>query len=166
MHIAFGTAVTVIRNSIIRNYKGTYNQVLNKNIIDGMPNPMVEYPTVEDATIQVGHLCPLPSIYERYSKKAYVISNTMIQIDYYDDEGRILTLREEARPSGDISGVYTEYAYTGTAQIAGNEVTLKGDSADFIYVATWNDGAYSHSLTYENGAYLEEVTRAIEDINA
>ena len=128
-------------------------------------NPVVDYDTVEDAVIQVGHLSPIPTIYTRYNQKASVINNTLIQIVFSDDEGKILTLREEARPSGDISGNYNTYPYENTFESNGNIVTIKGDSKDSIKLVTWNNGAYSHSLDYVNGASLEEVKAAVEEID-
>lgn len=136
------------------------------DIIDGMPNPIVEYDSVEAAVIQVGHLCPLPTIYERYNKKVQVISNSLIEIIYTDDQGEVLRIREEARPSGDISGVYTEFAYTNTIQVGGNDVTINGDSEDSITLVTWNDGAYSHSINYAEGHSQEEVSAVVAEINA
>lgn len=132
--------------------------------IVNMPNPIVEYDTVEDAVIHVGHLCTTPDIYARYNQKASVIADTLIQIVYSNDSGDILTLREESRPSGDISGNYNVYSYNKTIEIDGNDVTIKGDSEDSIYLVTWNDGKYSHSLDYENGVSLEEVKTAVSAI--
>ena len=115
---------------------------------DGMPNPMVEYDTVEDAVITVGHLSPLPQIYERYDKKVFVISGKLLEIIYLNDSGEVLTLREQAGESGDISGVYNEYPYNKVVEIAGNPVSVRGASGDSIVLATWYDGAYNHSLFY------------------
>ena len=139
--------------------------VEKSDIIDGMPNPVVQYDSVEDAVIVVGHLCPLPSIYERYNKNASVISGKLIQIDYSDDSGDILTLREEARPSGDISGVYNEYPYDEIVKINDIDVNVRGTSGDAISLVTWNDGAYSHSLYYVDTRTLEEVTAVVSEIN-
>ena len=135
------------------------------DIIDGMPNPVVQYDSVEDAVIVVGHLCPLPSIYERYNKNASVISGKLIQIDYTDDSGDVLTLREEARPSGDISGVYNDYPYDQIVKINDMDVNLRGASGDAISLVTWNDGVYSHSLYYVDSRTLEEVSAVVSEIN-
>ncbi len=130
----------------------------------GIPNPVVEFDTVEDAVIHVGHLCTLPDIYARYSQKASVINDTLIQITYLDDQGEILTIREKAGTEEDISGNYNTYAYTGEFESNGNIVTVKGDDADSIKLAIWNDGAYAHSIDYVNGASMEEVQAAVAEI--
>lgn len=131
-----------------------------------IPNPVVSYESVEDAVIAVGHLSPLPNIYERYSKDVSVIADSIIQIIYSDDEGEKLVLREQAGTETDISGVYYSYAYNSTIQSNGIDVSIKGTSEDSIEVVTWNDGAYAHSLYYEGGVSLEEVTAAVNDINS
>jgi hypothetical protein len=130
-----------------------------------IPNPVVSYDTVEDAVIQVGHLSPLPSIYERYFKDAAVIDNTLIQITYSNDEGRVLTLREEEGLSDDISGNYNLYPYSDFIDVNGMQVMVKGESEDSISVVTWNDGAYAHSLDYDSGVTLEEVRDVVNEIN-
>ena len=132
---------------------------------DRIPNPIVEYDSVEDAVIAVGHLSTLPTIYERYNKQASVISGTLIQIRYSDDSGEVLNLREERRPSGDISGVYNEYAYDKTIDVDGVDVNVRGDSGDSIVLVNWNDGAYAHSIFYQSGHTLEEVTDVVKEIN-
>lgn len=136
-----------------------------KDIIDGVPNPVVQYDSVEDAVIAVGHLSPLPSIYEKYDKNASVISGSLIQIRYSDDQGEVLTLREERRPSGDISGVYNEYAYNDTIKVDGVDVDVHGDSGDSLLLVNWNDGAYSHSIFYQSGHSADEVTAVVKEIN-
>ncbi len=143
----------------------TPTEETQENNYSGIANPIVEYDSVEDAVIQVGHLSPLPAIYERYNKKAQVISNTLIEIIYSDDQGEVLRIREERRPSGDISGNYNSFAYTNTIQINENDVTLNGDSEDSISLVTWNDGAFSHSINYAEGHSLEEVTAVVTEIN-
>ena len=132
---------------------------------DRIPNPIVEYDSVEDAVIAVGHLSTLPTIYERYNKQASVISGTLIQIRYSDDSGEVLNLREERRPSGDISGVYNEYTYNEVIKVDDVDVNVKGDSGDSIVLVNWNDGAYSHSIYYRDGHSLEEVTDVVKEIN-
>ena len=130
-----------------------------------MPNPVVQYDSVEEAVIQVGHLCSIPEKYAGYNQSASVISGSLIQIDFSDDTGRILLLREKAGTETDISGDYNTYAYKNTFDSNGNTVTIKGDSADSIKLATWNDGAYAHSLSYTNGVSLEEIQTAVSEIN-
>lgn len=137
-----------------------------KEILDGVPNPVVSYDSVEDAVMTVGHLCPLSTEYDVYEKKAQVIDGSMVQIVYSDDQGKVLTLREERRPSGDISGVYNTYAYNDTIQVDGVDVDVRGDSENSILVVTWNDGAYSHSINYEAGRSNEEVTNVVREINS
>ena len=50
MHIAFGTAVAIFRDSHIDEYKGTYNQIKLKDLKDDMP---IEFPIKENRFSQV-----------------------------------------------------------------------------------------------------------------
>ena len=53
MHIAFGTAVTVFQNAIIRGYKGTYNQICLKDIVDDGDEQPREFPVCGNRFAQV-----------------------------------------------------------------------------------------------------------------
>ena len=128
-------------------------------------NPIVPYSSAEEAANQVGHLSTLPTIYARYFQSVSVIGGRLIQIVYSDDEGEVLTLREELGDAEDISGNYNTYSYVDTFDYEGKQVTVKGESEDSIHVAIWNDGTYAHSLDYVQGAFLEEVAAAISEIN-
>lgn len=127
-------------------------------------NPVQSFDTVEDAVAYVGHLNPLPQIYERYNKDATVINDTLIQIVYQNDSGEVLTLREQAGTDADISGNYNGYAFEDTFQYNDIDVSIKGGSGDSINLVTWNDGAYSHSIDYVNGVSLEEVKDVVKEI--
>jgi len=135
------------------------------DIIDGMPNPVVQYDSVEDAVMVVGHLSPLPTIYEKYNKEASVISGSLIQIVYSDDQDGILVLREQRGTEKDISGSYELYPYESNIDVNGVDVAIKGDSGDSIILATWNDGAYAHSINYKTGHSVEEVVNVVSEIN-
>ena len=136
-----------------------------EDIIEGMPNPVVQYDSVEDAVIVVGHLSPLPTIYERYNKEASVISGKLIQIVYSDDQDGILVLREQKGTEKDISGNYESFPYESNILVNDIEVAVKGDSGDSIILATWNDGAYAHSINYKTGHSVEEVVNVVSEIN-
>ena len=135
------------------------------NTNNGSANPVVQYNSVEEAVQVVGHLCPLPSIYERYNKEASVIDNKLIQIVYSDDQDGILVLREQRGTEKDISGVYGEYAYNEIIKVDDVDVNVRGESGDSIELVTWNDGAYAHSISYKQGHSLEEVTDVVKEIN-
>lgn len=53
MHIAFGTAVTVFQNKHIANYKGTYNQITLKDIIDDENERPLSFPVAGNRFAQV-----------------------------------------------------------------------------------------------------------------
>lgn len=54
MHIAFGTAATVFRNIKINGYKGTYNQIKQKDIINNVDERPCEFPVNGN---RFSHIC-------------------------------------------------------------------------------------------------------------
>lgn len=134
--------------------------------IANMINPIVEFSTVEDAVIHVGHLAGLPTEYEKYNQRAQVISDTLIEIIYANESGdEVLRIREKAGTEEDISGIYGDFAYIDTFEdTAGNIITMKGDVKDSVTVVIWNDGKYAHAIDYKNGVTFEEVQAVVEEI--
>lgn len=65
----------------------------------------------------------------------------------YTGEGYTVTLRQTLGTE-DNSGDYNVYAETTTREVAGLQVTLKGDSQGYS-LAVWNDGTYAYSLSAE-----------------
>ena len=53
MHIAFGTAVSVFQNAIVRGYKGTYNQILIKDIVDDGDEHPKDFPVCGNRFAQI-----------------------------------------------------------------------------------------------------------------
>ncbi len=53
MHIAFGTAVTAFRNSHVKGYKGTYNQITLRDIIDDGYERPISFPVKENRFSQI-----------------------------------------------------------------------------------------------------------------
>lgn len=74
MGIAFGTAVTVFRNSRLPGYRGTYNQIKLSDIVDGKPK---EFPVLENRFFQVSidGLAKIPGM-----PVAYWISDNVIRM--------------------------------------------------------------------------------------
>lgn len=80
MGIAFGTAVSIFRNMRLSSYKGTYNQVLYKNIEDDIP---VEFPVKGNRFSQVStmNFSKIPG-----SPIAYWVSKNIISDFYLNKE--------------------------------------------------------------------------------
>ena len=114
-------------------------------------NPVVEYDTLEDAVIHMGHLSPIPSIFSRadLTSSVAIISDSIIQIKYYEDDVLFGTLREKAGTDEDISGNYNEYKVIDSFEYNSFEVTVKGYESNSYSLIIWNDGAYAHSIDLE-----------------
>ena len=84
MGIAFGTAVTMFRNSLTKGYKGTYNHITMKDIEDGKPK---EFPVRENRFAQVSadNFFKIPG-----SPIAYWVSDNMLNA--YDNGAALGTI--------------------------------------------------------------------------
>ncbi|MBQ7668923.1 MAG: hypothetical protein IJS47_06315 [Clostridia bacterium] len=130
---------------------------------DGIPNPMIEYDTLEGASDDVGFNVTLPKKYKDLAQTVFVINGELLDVRLSRDEEEIATIRK-ARGTGDISGVYTEYAEEVVTEIEGDDVTLKGNEGK-ASLATWNTGDFSYSVYIEKGVAKDEMISMIKEIN-
>lgn len=78
-----------------------------------------------------------------YNKESYVIGDEIIEVNYYDNEKNVITLRK-AKSNEDISGDYSTYDILEDSSINGADVTIK--QSDNQILITWLSGEYSYSL--------------------
>lgn len=141
----------------------TFKKAGGKSENTQIPNPVVEYKTVEDAEKAIDFKVPtpekLPKGYELDSVS--VISNEIFQIFYKNGENEILY--RAAKGSEDISGDYNEYEAEETDEINGLSITLKGDGSKY-YTAIWNDGEFSYALGADNELEKEIFIKIISEV--
>lgn len=129
-----------------------------------IPNPWVDYNTLDDAAKAAGFDITLPEkIADSDTVSFRAMEGEMLEIIYSADGDEIARLRK-ALGTDDISGEYNNYETTFTAATAnGAEITLKGNG-DLVYVATWQEGDYTYSLSIENGAASEDMLNIASNI--
>lgn len=81
----------------------------------------------------------------------------------YTGQDQVVTFRQSLGTE-DNSGDYTIYAETVTHEIAGMDVTLKGDGQTYA-LAVWSDGEYAYSIHAEPGFTLPEWESVIINIS-
>ena len=109
-----------------------------------MANPFVDYKTIEEAEKAAGFELEAPESVAGYSDKMIqVMSGKMIQIIFLNGDDRLF-IRKQAG-SEDISGSYTEYSQTVSADVGGRDVTYRGDN-NLISNATWVSDGYSYAV--------------------
>lgn len=117
-----------------------------------VPNPIVEYKTLEEAQKAVGFDFKAPEEVTGFeNKNISVISNELIQIIYSNDNNEVCV--RKAKGSDDISGDYNVYKNIKTEKINDCDVTLRGEN-DKIGSAVWTKGEYSYSV-YADGEGLD-----------
>lgn len=133
----------------------------NEEEIVGMPNPFVEYKTVDEAQKVLPFSAVVPSNVKGYElKNVSVMSNEMLQLIYKNGDKEI-TYRVE-KGSDDISGDYNEYKDIKTVKVGDVEVKVRKSEETMSTI--WTNGDLTFSL-YSNGNLNEkDITDIISSI--
>lgn len=133
----------------------------NEEGIVGMPNPFVEYKTVDEAQKVLPFSAVVPSNVKEYELEIVsVMSNEMLQLIYKNGDKEI-TYRVE-KGSNDISGDYNEYKDIKTVKVGDVEVKVRKSEETMSTI--WTNGGLTFSL-YSNGNLTEkDITDIISSI--
>ena len=133
----------------------------NDDEIIGMPNPFVEYKTVDEAQKVLPFSAVVPSNVKGYElTNVSVMSNEMLQLIYKNGD-KEMTYRVE-KGSDDISGDYNEYKDIKTVKVGDVEVKLRKSEETMSTI--WTNGDLTFSL-YSNGNLTEkDITDIISSI--
>ena len=125
-----------------------------------LPNPIVDYPSVEAAQKACGFTFKLPKLPEGYQIEAVSVINKDTVSIQYTKEGQTLTFRASQREE-DISGVYTAYPKTGQLDNA----QVKGD-ADLttLHAALLRCDGVTYSLYSEAGLTQSDMAGALQSL--
>lgn len=128
-----------------------------------IPNPFVDYETLEEAVSAVGFDFTVPDAIEGHETRSIQVlgENSMIQAIYGEDKADILV--RKALGSDDISGDYNNYPQVSEKTIDGRTVTMKGKD-DRVMVALWTDGDYTYSIGINAGMDTDSMTALISAI--
>ena len=139
----------------------------NEEEIVGMPNPFVEYKTVDEAQKVLPFSAVVPSNVKGYElKNVSVMSNEMLQLIYKNGDKEI-TYRVE-KGSDDISCDLNEFKTTKKIKTDNAEVTVR--QSENAVSAIWTNNGYTFSIMYGNGDItekeLESIISSIPDTSA
>lgn len=129
-----------------------------------LPNPFVEYTSMEEAVAAAGFDMAVPeTLFDMPIALIRVMEDKLIEV-VYDGGGQKITLRK-APGESDISGDYTLYSWLEVANVDGKAVTFKGaDGA--ITVALWAVDGYSYAVRAEVALDRELMESVIDSIDA
>ncbi len=142
----------------VKDYSIIFNTEENVQI----PNPIVEYKTVDEAKKAVKFAVSIPTAIPSGYELEYVsvISNEIFQLTFKNGENEICYRTAEGKD--DISGDYNIYSNTKTLKINNLEIAAKGN--DDLSNAVWCSGDLTYSI-YTNKALTEkELTDIIANI--
>ncbi|MCR5795992.1 MAG: hypothetical protein K6G61_11685 [Solobacterium sp.] len=115
----------------------------------GMPNPIKDMATIEEAEEAAGFSFCVPVGIEGYEgRKIQIIGEDLVQAVYGDADNSII-LRKSTQ-EGDISGDFNEYPEADVISVSGMDVTVKMKDGK-AYNAVWTDGTYSYAIQASEG---------------
>jgi hypothetical protein len=88
----------------------------------------------------------------------------MLEVIYKNSANEEEKIRiRKANTPGDISGDFNTYDEENTIIINGLQVESRGTSGK-TFVATWEDGTFSYSVTSDTGLSLSPLKKIIEQV--
>lgn len=132
-----------------------------------IPNPYVDYETLEDACEAAGVSLLLPDSIEGYERVDYqAIDGQMVNVIYTAADGSMLLIRK-AKGSEDISGDYNEYEHNSEQTINDIDVQVRGNG-DTLSAAVWYDNGEAYSMTVDRPMEKDrglELLQQLIDLN-
>lgn len=132
-----------------------------------IPNPYVDYETLEDACEAAGVSLLLPDSIEGYERVDYqAIDGQMVNVIYTVADGSMLLIRK-AKGSEDISGDYNEYEHNSEQTINDIDVQVRGNG-DTLSAAVWYDNGEAYSMTVDRPMEKDrglELLQQLIDLN-
>ncbi len=133
----------------------------NKTI--GLPNPLVEYETIEKAAENLDFIVKKPTyIPEGYKMESIgIINKNLFQVILANGDDTLCF--RMAKGKDDISGDYNKYPMEKTIEISGIKINVKGDN-DKIVLANWVENEIMHSISFSKPVNSEELKLFVDGL--
>ena len=132
-----------------------------------IPNPYVDYETLEEACEAAGVSLRLPESIEGYERIDYqAIDGEMVNVIYTAADGSMLLIRK-AKGNEDISGDYNEYENNSEQTINDIDVQVRGNGYT-LSTAVWYDNGEAYALTMDSPMEMDtglELLQQLIDLN-
>lgn len=142
--------------------KGDGTTFLSENSkMIGMPNPIKEFKTLEEAQNSLKFKIVLPKEIPSEFKVKIIstISKDIFQIRYSNGKNDILFRMGQGIDK--IDGDYNEYKFNDTVAVDGKNVNLSGNN-NLINLATWKVNEMSYSISVANGMEKDNILKIIK----
>lgn len=132
---------------------------LNQDDGDQIPNPFVEYQTLEEAVRAAGFDLTVPGTLNGSDSRVFrAVRVDMLEVIYCKGEAETARVRK-AVGSGDVSRDYSVYAQVNVK----DGVTMKGENG-LVMVAIWEQDGYTYAVTAEGGVSADVMAALIQTI--
>lgn len=139
----------------------------------GMPSPIREFPTVDEAAKYINITPQLPKVLPvGYNiESVSTIEKDVLQVVYAYQVGEDATRNQAAGKrivyrvgitKGDISGNHNDYRVTATEKVNGTKVTFKGGDK-MVYLAGWSKDGQNHAMYFERPVTRDMAKAIIEN---
>ena len=139
----------------------------------GMPSPIREFPTVDEAAKYMNITPQLPKVLPvGYNiESVSTIEKDVLQVVYAYQVGEDATRNQAAGKrivyrvgitKGDISGNHNDYRVTATEKVNGTKVTFKGGDK-MVYLAGWSKDGQNHAMYFERPVTRDMAKAIIEN---
>jgi len=154
--------VSAIPESTVKTYAAEFEPIY----IAQLPNPFIMCETVEDAEETAGFdLTPPTDLPEGFNVQVIqAIKDDLIDIHYVNKDNTIIVRKSSSIE--DCSGNYFDYTEMVKVLVNNQNIILKCKKGK-AYVAVWNDGTHSYSITINDesaGLDISEMTKLIHEM--
>ena len=127
-----------------------------------IPNPIVDYETLEEAATAAGVTLKVPENVQGYSEKTFqAIAKEIVQVVYSNNENRLFI--RKANGDEDISGDYNLYKEEKQVKVGEYDVTLKGNDGK-VSTAIWTKGGCTFAVMSDTPMTAEAMEAIIAEI--
>ena len=133
---------------------------------DQIPNPWQDSKTLKEVADATGFSIKRPKKITGYKRSAIqAVDQEILQVYYEKGEEEILIRKAVISQGKDISGDCNKYDVTKKVAVKGKKgkVTVKGSDKK-KYVAIWNDGTYSYSVSTSNGMSKNALLKIVKQV--
>lgn len=149
--------------------------------IVGMPSPIHEFNTIEEAVRFLGFNPHIPKLLpaDYTMESVTTINKDILQIMYVANDGKNkfyrlehigedanrIVYRVSATEKGDISGDYNSYSVVRSTYVGNTKVTFKGGE-HMVRLATWEQDGQNHSISFDRAVTRDVAKSIIQNVKA
>lgn len=127
-------------------------------------NPYMDFDTLEGAEKAIGFDIEAPESFDEFTERSYcVLFGEILEIQYRDISNISGLSIRKSESTEDISGDFTDYEQVSEIIVCDRAITIKG-CENAYYLAVWQDGDYSYSVSADNGISENELIEILEKI--